>query len=322
MLNNKQTYQYNFLKSNPILDGAGPWDTGFFKSNFDFALKHYEKFTILCKQEVIGDIEYLENLQNIIRKNSNKEIYISCSTTSNYEYSLDPLLNIVFWRDTYSRNKISWESSSGDFPIFDKKHYKDIIKNNSFILSVRKERPERDFIFRQFKGSLLPNNYNGILRYAGWPEQGFEDLEWELKNKNNFPTFIEIIEEYKKSYISFIIESQASSIMTQFSEKTLLPFLTKSLPIIIGGPSIIKELSEMGFYIFSDNFNIKDSGWEKTNLIHFAKSVEEINGMDMKSIEKLYKNNIDKIEHNYKLATYLLWEKSLIGHEKFDLNLI
>lgn len=315
MLNNKQKYQYEFLKNNPILINAGPWNDDIYVHNLEFALKKLNKFTILCQQEVFGNLKYLENLQNIIRNHPNKEIYISCSTTSNYEYSLDPLINVLFWRDTYSRNEIAWES--GDISIFDKKYYESVEKDNPFILSVRKERKTRDFIFNKLNG-----NYNGIVRYAKWPEEGWEDKNWEKENKINFPTFLEIVHEYKQSYIGFIIETDASSFMTQFSEKILLPFLTKTLPIVIGSPNLNKELSDMGFYTFSDTFNIEDVGWKLENLISFTNAVEEVNNMELNLIEKLYNDNIDKIEHNYKLVTYLLWGKPLIEHgeQKFTLK--
>tara|TARA_R110002153_G_scaffold52711_2_gene147581 strand:- start:510 stop:1451 length:942 start_codon:yes stop_codon:yes gene_type:complete len=309
MLNKKQTYQLEFIKNNPIVRNAGPWNDDIYVHNLEFALKKLNKFTILCPQEVFPELDYLENLQNIIRNHPNKEIYISCSTTTDYEYSLDPLLNVLFWRDTYSRNEIAWEA--GDISIFDEQYYKPLEKQNPFILSIRKERKIRDVVF-----SNLTGKYNGIVRYAKWPEQGWEDKNWEKENTNKFPTFIELVNEYKQSYIAFIIETNSSYCMTQFSEKILLAFLTKTLPIAIGSPNFNKELTKMGFYTFNENFDIADEGFEESILNSFSNSVNLINNMKLKSIEKLYNNNIDKIEHNYKLVTYLLWGNPLITHSR------
>ena len=319
MLSDKQKYQFEFLKKNPIFGGAGNWQRDEFIPKLNFALKYFEKFTILCDQEVISELDYLKNLQNIIRNHPNKEIYISCSTTTNYEYSLDPLLNILFWRDTYSRNQISWTRAGiKDFSIFHKKYYKGGIKSNPFILSVRKKRKTRDFIFNKLTG-----NYNGIVRYARWPEQGFENHEWEDDNNSNFPTFLEIIQEYEKTYISFILETNNEcDFMTQFSEKILLAFLTKTLPIVIGDVNLNKELTEMGFYTFNHIFNINDGGasiQNKESLTSFTNTVDEVNNMRLKPIKILYNDNMDKIEHNYNLINYLLQGDSLIKHNSSDI---
>ena len=131
-------------------------------------LEHFDKFTILCPQEVFSKIDYLNKLQDVIRSYPEKEIYISCSTTSNFEFSLDPLINIMFWRDVYSRNKIAWES--GDIPIFDEEYYKNINKTNKFLFTSRKQRKIRDYVFSKL--DTISNNdytyFDGIVRYAKW----------------------------------------------------------------------------------------------------------------------------------------------------------
>lgn len=315
MLNNLQSYQYNFIKDNPIVRNAGPWGCEVFEHNLEFALENYKKFTILCPQEVFSDIEYLEYLQDIIDNNPDKEIYISCSTTSQFKHSLDPLMNILFWRDTYSRNKIAWES--GDISIFDKEYYQNINKTNKFLFTSRKQRKIRDYVFSKLD-RISNNNYNnfdGIVRYAKWPEQGNEDKEWENKNKDRFPTLLEVIEEHKKSYVTFVLETDASSCMTQISEKSFLPFLTKSLPIICSTREVNKEIKEMGFFTFNDMFGFGDSLNEKENLDNFTDCINLVNQMKINKIEKYYNDNIDKIEHNYNLITYLLWGNPLFEHQ-------
>jgi hypothetical protein len=37
MLNNKQKYQYEFLRNNPILRNAGPWEDDIYRHNYKFA---------------------------------------------------------------------------------------------------------------------------------------------------------------------------------------------------------------------------------------------------------------------------------------------
>lgn len=310
MLNNIQKYQYEFLKQNPIIRNAGPWGCEYFEHNFKFALDNFSKFTILCPQEVFSDLDYVNNLQSIIKSNPDKEIYISCSTTSKYEYSLDPLLNILFWRDTYSRNEIAWES--GDIPIFDESNYTLSKKDNKFILSSRKQRKRRDYIFDKIS-HIKPE---GIVRYAKWPEQGHEDRRWEIRNKYKFPNWIDIIKEYNRSFFSFVIESDASSFVNQISEKSFLPFLTKCIPIILPNETnLVSEIKDMGFYIFNEEFGVNDTSDEITNLNSFANAVIEINKMNINEVENFYNKNIDKIEHNYKLIRFLLMGDSLVEHK-------
>ena len=316
MLKSNQRYQYNFIQSYPIIRNAGPWGCEFFEHNFDFALKYFDKFTILCPQEVFSDFDYLDGLYNSINKYKNKEIYISCSTTSKYKYSLDPLLNIVFWRDTWSRNLIAWDS--GDISIFDKSNYLLSEKNIKFILSSRKKRKKRDYIFDNLK-----EEYDGIVRYASWPEQGFEDKRWEIRNKFKFPTFIDMIKEYNSSFIAFVIETDSSSFINQISEKTFLPFLTKCIPIILPNENkIISEIKSMGFYIFNDFFGLEESSDELENLNAFIKTINKINKLEISEIKEIYNKNISKIEYNYELINFLLNGTPLVGHtlEKFTLN--
>jgi hypothetical protein len=226
----------------------------------------------------------------------------------------------MFWRDVYSRNKITWES--GDIPIFDESYYNNINKTNKFLFTSRKQRKIRDYVFSKL--DTISNNdytyFDGIVRYAKWPEQGWEDKNWEKQNQDNFPTFIEVIEEHKKSYLTFVLETDASSCMTQISEKSFLPFLTKSLPIICSTRELNKEIKEMGFYTFNDMFGFGDTSDETENLDNFTKTINLVNQMKISKIEKFYNDNIDKIEYNYNLITYLLWGNPIVEHKVDKFN--
>lgn len=41
MLNSKQKYQYEFLRNNPILRNAGPWEDDIYRYNYKFAFKAF-----------------------------------------------------------------------------------------------------------------------------------------------------------------------------------------------------------------------------------------------------------------------------------------
>jgi len=194
----------------------------------------------------------------------------------------------MFWRDVYTRNSIAWES--GDISIFDEEYYKNINETNKFLFTSRKKRKIRDYVFSKL--DTISNNdytyFDGIVRYAKWPEQGWEDKNWENENKDKFPTLLEIIDEHKKSYITFILETDSSSCMTQISEKSFFAFLTKSLPIICSTRELNKEIKEMGFFTFNHMFGFDDSSNETENLDNFAKTIELVNQMKIDKIKKFY----------------------------------
>lgn len=283
----------------------------------------YDKFIMLFNSEVIKHKVNLERLQKIVEElhQEGKEIYISQATTSKIKYGLDPLINLFYWKGFYSRQTISndWDNDL----LFDEKKYNEIPKNIKGILSVRKRTGFRNYVFSQIKE--LPDS---ILRYSKWPVSGpAEDKEkWLDKvNLNDFPTWYELINEYKSSYCSFVVESDSGLYMSktrprftqlnQCSEKTIIALLTKTIPIVLGGRGYIKELEDMGFWIAN-----KELGFDIDNLPvesyirgdKFCEGIEKYNKMTVEEISNFYEKNKDKIENNFKIISFFIWQKNFL----------
>jgi hypothetical protein len=206
------------------------------------------------------------------------------------------------------RESISWETNQPYIKVFDINYFKNITKSNKGIISVRKEIDWRTHLFNQ----LNVNNFDGIFRYSKWIfNPNDENIDF-IKNKNNFPSYLELLDEYKKSYVSFVVESDSEcSNLNSLTEKTLIPFLTKSIPIVLGGKNYVKELKEMGFYVWNDEFGFyeddSDSIFDRVD--NFVKCIEYFNTMSKEDIKNLYIDNFNKINDNYKLASEYIFKR-------------
>jgi hypothetical protein len=272
---------------------------------------HHTKISIVNYHECFSNQEHLKEIQEISKSYKDKEIFISSATSTKFDNFYHPLVNIFFWKYAKMRENVSWKSKIRNINLFSKQHYKDIEKSNKGILSVRKQTPYRDYLF-----SFLDNkNFEGILRYVKWirlEEDEMDDYSYEA---SQFPTFLELINEYKKSYISFVIETEMTDFMNPLTEKTLVSFLTKTMPIVLGGKNYVKELKEMGFYVWNDEFGFDSDGTESLSLNKvdsYIKCIEQYNKMSKSEITHMYKLNTDKIEHNYKMVSEILFNKKKI----------
>lgn len=317
------TNYINFVKDNPnvlMIDNDYEILNNFseFEKYFDIVCKTYNKFCVVYPCEVFLP-EVTTKLQELIKSKKNNEIYISHSSSKVDDYFLPPILNLFFWQRQWMRENISWYSNTAVL-LFDKNFYKgDYIKNNRGIFSTRKTTFVRDRLFSKLKDI----NFNGIYRYASWPRES--NNENHLYNQKNFPTFIELLEEYKKSYISFIMESEKNSNINCMTEKTLVPFLTKTIPVFYNSSNYCKELEDMGFYTFNNLFGLDDEfdslDMEDDNKINkFIDSINLYNNLNSEDIlNDFYLKNIDKINHNYNLAHKFLID-DIINYDRIPVE--
>ena len=305
-------YQINFLRNSHEVPGCGEIHNhsyNNFDERFDNALNKFDKILLLNKHEVFFTQKYLDDLNNKISKYPNKEIYISCASSTSFYNSLNPLVSLFQWKDVTTRKYINWDSEQ--ILLFDKNNFINIDNNRKIkgIISVRKQEPfHRDYIFNR----LNPADFDGVFRYAKWhPNSHTETYDYANNNYHKFPTLPQIIDEYKESYIAFVVESYMYEVMNPLTEKTLIPFLTKTMPVIYGGKNYIKELSDMGFYVFNDLFNDFQSDKLPINSNvrknNFISCIEYYNTLSFSNIETMYLTNIDKINHNYELANHFIF---------------
>lgn len=97
--------------------------------------------------------------------------------------------------------------------------------------------------------------------------------------------------------------------LNQISEKILIAFLTKTIPIVYAGVDYIKELTDVGFYVWNSEFGFDNGdGLEIDNEIkmnNFVNCINFYNKNTIDDIKNLYHNNIDKIQKNYELRKKL-----------------
>jgi hypothetical protein len=191
----------------------------------------------------------------------------------------------------------------GYFQFSDKRHYENILKSKKGIISVRKVNPTRDAIFDKIDSK----KFNGTLRYIRILPQfekvsveNFTEFEYNL-NKN--PSTTELVKEYCNSFVSFIIETDSENAeLNPITEKTLLGFMTQTLPVVYGGKNFVKELKDIGFYTFNEELGFStdelDYG-DSDKVDNFVEMINRYNQLSYSDIKNLYKKNYKKIKKNY-----------------------
>ena len=311
-LNDLQKYQLDFCLRYPVCNAS--YENFHVCPQIEKFRNKYDKFIILFKTEVIHDKNELEALQKIVDDmyQQGKEIYISQATTSNIKYGLNPLINLLYWRAFQSRQTISndWDN---DY-LFDEKKFNEIPKGIKGILSVRKRSPIRNYLFSKLKE--LPDS---ILRYSNWPISGQAEEQEKWLDKvdlKDFPTWYGLINEYKSSYCSFVVESDSGFFINQCSEKTIISFLTKTIPIVLGGRGYIKELQDMGFWIANEELGFDIDNLPTESHIRcdkFCEGIEKYNKMTVEEISNFYEKNKDKIENNFKIISFFVFGTKIVS---------
>jgi len=305
-LNELQKYQLNFcLQNNTVYNLSGQtvdWD------DFHKFEKSHDKFVILYYTEIFSSSGKLQQLQDrisiILQNEPHKEIYISQATSTKIKYGLDPLINLIYWKGVLSRKKINIDDEN--ILLFEKGLFKDTSKKVKGIFSIRKRNPVREYIFNKIK------EFDGIIRYSKWPQDSHRELiEGTLKNVNvdDFPTWYDIINEYKSSYFSFIIESHSNSNLNQLSEKTILAFMTKTIPIVLGGRGYVKELEDMGFWVGNSILGVDFDNSPTESYIRFdsfVNAIENYNKLDLNDVTKIYNHNMNNIQNNFNIVSNLV----------------
>lgn len=91
------------------------------------------------------------------------------------------------------------------------------------------------------------------------------------------------------------------------TEKSLFPFLTKTIPILVNGVEHIEWLKKLGFYTFVDELGInpkKEFEYSSNgdNTKYFEYHFDLLDRINKGELDSFYENNLDKIEHNYQNA--------------------
>lgn len=314
-LNERLKYEKQFIKNNNILI-VGDDNSKNLIDRIDYTFENYEKFLIVHIQEIFRSKKIISYIHKKV-KETKKEVLISSSTTTDDFIFTHPITNLYFWQGCFSKSKLS--SNSPPILLFHKKYYTNKSKQIKGILSVRKQNEERDVLFSNIK------EFDGIFRYISFPAYIGDESDEIIQSTSHFPNWKNLIKEYTQSYISFIIESMNGYVYNQLSEKTIIGFLTKTMPIVYGGKDYVKELKQMGFYVWNDEFNFgKGDEYERGSIEknkNYINTIEYYNKLSLEDIEKLYNENLDKIEHNYNLAKIVMenddwWNYNILDNVK------
>lgn len=273
------------------------------------------KYIFYYGHETISDLSYLNAIYKII-EDFKIDAIISTSTTSFFNKSTHPLTNLLMWRDVTTRKTISWNSEH-NIPIFNDTFFYgkrvNEIRKYKGILSVRKQNEIRKYVFDN-----NPKIDNGIVRYANWP-QNVENLIEDNESIDKFPTLDKLIEEYSNSYFSFIIESEHGDTdinpTANLTEKTLIGLLTGTMPIVLGGKNMISDLSKMGITVWNDKFGFGDgdnySTYSNYKADAFLRCIDNVNKLSISEVKSIWNSNIELIQKNYDLISYLLFSKEM-----------
>ena len=87
------------------------------------------------------------------------------------------------------------------------------------------------------------------------------------------------------------------------TEKSLAPFLAKTIPLLVNGVEHNERLEKLGFHTFIDEFGIRDihhiPSWEPEYYTSYFSVMDKIHQGEF---DDFYENNLDKIEYNYRRA--------------------
>lgn len=267
--------------------------------------------------EIISDnsvknqiIEYIEDLRN-----SGEEAYLSTSTINYDEYEFHPLVNLhIHWYDYLMRSDITWNVDSGGTPAFphQKFDYKKKLvfdKNIKSIISVRKDTHFRDYLF-----SKINKDNNSIFRYAKYQNDARKESESDTRVVNDYPKWDELLSEYNNSIISFVVETEKNieeNLNCQISEKTIVPFLSGNIVILLGRYGNIKALEDIGLYVWNKEFGFTadmcDNHYDRVD--DFVKIYNKIKNLSFDECKKIWLDNQYKIQKNYDIVSNLVTKK-------------
>ncbi len=118
--------------------------------------------------------------------------------------------------------------------------------------------------------------------------------------------------KYMYSYIcllsmaKFNLVVESNSYEGALTEKSMYPFIAKTIPILTNGKIHIEMLENMGFYTFVDELGIRDIlnnnityDINSNNTEYLNKYFDVLDKVVNGDFDYLYETHLDKIEHNY-----------------------
>lgn len=263
------------------------------------------------KHETIYDLDYFNDIYKIIDEFDN-DIKISTSTACEFPYSTHPLTNLIMWKDLHTWSEVN--RNSENVIVFPKSEYynKQVsvdLRCNKAILSCRGKNDIRSELFnRNFKLD------DSIVRYISWKlEDDVTDIH------NNHPSTLELINEYSKSYFSFVVETYHGDSdinhYTNLTEKTLIAIMSGTMPIVLGGRGFVNSLEKMGIKTWNDEFGfgVGDSYTNKSKykIDKFVDCINNVNKLSLDAAKQYWIQNKNHIQKNYDIISSVIFNSHL-----------
>jgi hypothetical protein len=163
-----------------------------------------------------------------------------------------------------------------------------------------------DFAYLSKNKDIIPDfckffnmSYTEYLEYVKQFEIPYSCDMYEI-SQNTFVPFTLPPQYSSQSYISITTETvytEDTSVI--LSEKSYKAFNSFNIPLIIGMPMANKYLTDLGFDLFADLFDIEPKFTKNEIFKQFEDNVKVIKRMSIKDIHDFYISNISRIEHNF-----------------------
>lgn len=261
-------------------------------TNITKEISEKDNFIILMRHEVSEESDFIDSINDSISYYGKNVKILQSTASSKVKNGTHPLTNIYMW----SKIVISSDYTNPNephiiaFPSHLYESFPNFIeyKSNSSILSLHNESSIRNYVCDKIDTSKI-----GIFRFHS--KENTTPIHW-----------YDLIEEYKSSYFSFVMETNYGTWSSNcLTEKTILALITGTIPIIIGQDNLVKDLKSIGFWLPNNDLSADD----------FIDSISSISEMSNEEIHYYYINNLDNINNNWKIISNLFKYKN---KEKVD----
>jgi hypothetical protein len=140
-------------------------------------------------------------------------------------------------------------------------------------------------------------------------------------NPNVFVAFAIPPQYSLQSYVSITTETyffeNQNAKNVNFSEKSLKAFYGFNIPLILGQPTSIRYLKDLGFDMFEDLFDLTPKYTRKEIFEQFDNNVKIIKNMSKDTLHDYYVKNTNRISNNFEVLTSRMVEYDLYNLNNF-----
>lgn len=303
-------YQIEFYYNNQnnILD--------FIKLNNGYANFNNNTTIFKYNREILTNQYHKKNVENIIKSlRKTREVYLTTTTTTPCIYQFHPFVNIhIHWNGLLIENNIIGDGNSTVLAwppeIYNHDNRLVFDKDIKSILSVRRKTHFRDILF-----SKISSDVDCIFRYHQYTNQFNKSIESYVKTINEPPSWQKLCDEHNNSIFCFVVETDNGDdiyINSQISEKTLNSFLNGNIPIVLGQRNFIKELKNLGLYVWNDEFGFDDADSSDNyeyRIDKFINCYNNVKNLTFNDSKLFWNDNLDKIQKNYDIISNLITKR-------------